>query len=268
MFVISIGTVFGLVSKKHHKPRHDEIERVVNETHSVIWKCKKHAECNPGLGLNVHCGTSIPFSMPIKCVPCVKGANFSETMDYSTCKSCRNCGKHEEKSGECTTEEDTTICLGTCQKGYYMDKITGGCHPCSDCCGQYEKYHEKQCEKSGLPSKTQCRQNNCHQPTKENPTTPDNDKPESLSHLEIGGIVVGIIGVLVIVVAVILFACYGWQQIKSTLKSLCCCCCHLLKSNAENTVCFEGSESQLQGSEYDPELATGKNGHHFPGEYC
>ena len=260
--IIYLGTAPGIVQKRQ-KSRRDEVERVINDTHSVIWKCSMLPKCPVGHGSTVLCGTSVPFSVKIKCVPCIKRVNFSDTHDYSTCKTCRNCGDHEEKSGECTPDLDTTTCLGTCHKRFYMDKITGSCHPCSDCCGKYEKYHEKQCENSGLPSKTQCRENNCHQPTKENPTTPDNDKPGSPSHSEIAGIVVGIISILVIVVAVILIARYGLQKIKSTLKSWCCCCCHL-----ENTICFDGSESQLQGSEYDPELATGKSGHHFQGEYC
>ena len=270
VFVIYLGAASGLVPKRQ-KPRYDEVEKVINETHSVIWKCSKLIKCPVGHGLTVCCGTSVPFSVKIKCVPCIRRVNFSDTHDFSTCKTCRNCGYREEKSGECTPEEDTTTCLGTCQKDYYMDEITGSCHPCSDCCGQYEKYHEKQCENSELPSKRQCRENNptCHQPTKTNPKRPDHDKPGSLSFSEIGGIVGGII-VLVIVVGVIFFACYGWQKIKSTLKHWWCCCCHLGGSNVENIMhsTANGSDSWQQFCDYDPELGTGNTGYHLTGEYC
>lgn len=236
-----------LVQGKRQKPRHDEIERVINNTHSVIWKCST-SECNPGSGLNVQCGTSIPISIPIRCVFCVKGVNYSDTQDYSTCKSCRNCGKHENKREECTTEEDKTECLGTCRKGFYMDKITGDCHPCSDCCGEADKHHEKQCEDSGFPPKQQCRQNNvkCHYPPDGDTVIPERQDPESQGHLqalEIAAIAISsTVFLVVIVIILVIWKYYSWQQFKSILKEWCCCCCNLMRSNAETTVNFHISD--------------------------
>ena len=239
-----------LVHGKRQKPRHDEIERVINNTHSVIWKCS-NSECHPGSGLTVFCGTSVPISVPIKCVFCVKGVNFSSSHDYSTCQSCRNCGKHENKTGECTPEEDTTKCLGTCHKGFYMDKITGDCHPCSDCCSSIEladKYHEKQCENSGLPIQYQCRMSNmkCH-PTKADKDRDDHDQEDDqqggLIPLEIAAIVIGsTIFIVIIALLFVFWKYYSWPQAKRILKACCCYCCRLLKSKSGNTVNFHISD--------------------------
>lgn len=229
---------------ERHKPRHDEIERVINVTHSVIWKCT-NSECHPGSGLNVQCGISIPISTPIICVPCVKGANYSNSQDYSTCKSCKNCGKHENKRGQCTGEEDTTECLGTCHKGFYMDKITHDCHPCSDCCDHLDKHHEKQCEDSGLPSQQQCRQTNlCHPSTDATPTKTYHqpERPRSLKTLEIAAIVFSITMAVFIIGFLVLWWRFGWEQVKSTFKSCCCYCCNLVWSTGGNAVDFNPSD--------------------------
>ena len=149
---------------KRQNPRSDQIERVLNKTHSILWDCR-HTECNPGNGLNVQCGTSVPFNKSIECVQCKPSITYSDTHDYSTCKICRKCKKHEEKIGYCSVEEDTTKCLGTCENDYYWENNT--CHPCSDCCGEknISEYHEKQCENSALPISRQCRKTVCEHPT-------------------------------------------------------------------------------------------------------
>lgn len=225
-------TASGLVSVngKRQKPRDDEIEIVINDTDSYPWKCS-NTECPPGSGLTVQCGTSISIHVQIKCVPCVKGVNYSNTHDHSTCKSCRNCTKNENKIGKCTLEEDTTECLGTCYKGFYMDNKTGKCHPCSDCCNNSEKiYHEEQCEDSGFPPNQQCRKSNitCLHSTKStisqlpNTGNPDNEQG-SQEALTIALIIIAIFLIL-IVFLVILLRCYGWQKVKSFLRKWCCCC--------------------------------------------
>lgn len=228
---------------KRQQPSHDEIERIVNDTHSIIWKCP---ECHPGSGLIVQCGTSISIDIPIKCVPCVKWVNYSNTQDHSTCKSCRNCAKHENKRGECTPEEDTTECLGTCHKGFYMDKITGECHPCSDCCNNVttKRHHEEQCEDSGLPRNQQCRKSNykCPHPTMTSPRLSDNqdDEPGSQGALTIALISIGVFLFLLIVLLLFIWRCYGWGQVKSFLTK--CCCCQLVLPAEGNSVDFRVSD--------------------------
>lgn len=236
------------VHGKHQQPRHDEIERVINDTDSVIWKCS-NTECSPGSGLNVQCGTSIPYTTLIKCVPCVKGVNHSSTQDHSTCKSCRNCGKHENKRGECTPEEDKTECLGTCHMGFYMDRITGDCHPCSDCCNIViaKKHHEKQCEDSGLPPNQQCRRSNikCPRPTKSVPENPDNEQGSQ------GALIIALIFIaiffVILIVFLVLWRRYGWEQVKSFLTKWCCCCCQLFLPTGRNTINFDVSDQSLEG---------------------
>lgn len=159
VFLSQVILVWGssLTSCKRQKPRPDEIEIVMNVTHSVIWKCSV-IECHPGSGMSIPCGTSVAFGMSINCVYCVKGVNYSDTSDYSQCKSCRNCSPHEKLSGNCTTTEDASSCLEICSKGFYWNNVTNACDQCSDCCGQPLKNHEKQCEDSGLPVTRQCRE--------------------------------------------------------------------------------------------------------------
>lgn len=148
-----------LTSCGRQKPRPDEIEIVMNVTHSVIWKC---LECHPGRGLSIPCGTSVAFGVSINCVNCVKGVNYSDTSDYSQCKSCRRCSPHQKLSGNCTTTEDASSCLKKCDKGFYWNNVKNACHQCSYCCGEQLTHHEKQCEDSGLPKTDQCRETQCY----------------------------------------------------------------------------------------------------------
>ena len=202
----------------------------------------------------MHCGTSISIDIPIKCVPCVKGVNHSSTQDYSTCKGCKNCAKHENKAGECTPEDDTTECLGTCHKGFYMDKITVDCHPCSNCCSivMAKKYHEQQCEDSGLPPNQHCRQSNikCPHPTEpvisQLPNNPD-DEQGIQEALTIALIIIAISLVIVLIVFLGLLRRYGCEQIKSFVTKWCCCRCQLVLPTAGNTVCFHASDHVFEG---------------------
>ena len=60
--------------------------------------------------MSIPCGTSVAFGVSINCVYCVKGVNYSDTSDYSQCKSCRRCSPHQKLSGNCTTTEDASSC--------------------------------------------------------------------------------------------------------------------------------------------------------------
>ncbi|CAH3023840.1 unnamed protein product [Porites evermanni] len=160
-----------VVSCKRQKPKHDEIERVINKTQSVIWKCSV-SECHPGSGLSFPCGVSIPFSESIECVYC----------------------------------------------GFYWNKITDSCDPCSDCCRQPLAHHEKQCEDSGLPVSHQCRQSHvqCQHPTGTFKTDgklfqPDDHKVNRLSSSSIAGIVVSCV-LLVVMIIVLGFVTHKWIQ--------------------------------------------------------
>ena len=162
VFLSQVILVWGssLTSCGRQKPRPDEIEIVMNVTHSVIWKC---LECHPGRGLSIPCGTSVAFGVSINCVYCVKGVNYSDTSDYSQCKSCRRCSPHQKLSGNCTTTEDASSCLKKCYKGFYWNNVKNACHQCSYCCGKQLTHHEKQCEDSGLPETDQCRETLLHE---------------------------------------------------------------------------------------------------------
>ena len=239
--------------QKHRKPGPDEIERVINATHSIFWKCTM-LQCPIGHGATVPCASSVSISTPIKCIPCIGGVNFSHSHDHTTCKSCQNCDKHEKKSGECTPESDTTKCLGTCHKGFYMDKISGGCHPCSDCCGQDKKHHEKQCENSNLPRSMQCRENNFDCPKQDTKNTTGKSKHKGgLKSSTIVGIVLGPVCFL-LVVGVIFFI-YRFRSGSDCLSS------------PTLDMSFHSSENHFQNSEFDPELGTGKREIHFAGKF-
>ena len=239
--------------QKRRKPGPDEIERVINATHSIFWKCTM-LQCPIGHGATVPCASSVSISTPIKCIPCIGGVNFSHSHDHTTCKSCQNCDKHEKKSGECTPESDTTKCLGKCHKGFYMDKISGGCHPCSDCCGQDKKHHEKQCENSNLPRSMQCRENNFDCPKQDTKNTTGKSKHKGgLKSSTIVGIVLGPVCFL-LVVGVIFFI-YRFRSGSDCLSS------------PTLDMSFHSSENHFQNSEFDPELGTGKREIHFAGKF-
>ncbi|XP_022783806.1 uncharacterized protein LOC111324498 isoform X2 [Stylophora pistillata] len=232
---------FGAI-ERHRKPGPDEIERVINVTHSSFWKCSM-LQCPTGHGSTVPCATSVSISTPIMCVPCIGGVNFSDIDDYTPCKSCRNCDKNEERSGECTLESDTTVCLGTCYKGFYMDKISGGCHKCSACCGHDEKHHEKQCENSGLSRSMQCRQNHIECPKKHTKNNTDMDQHKrGLTGPTIVGIVVGLVFSFVVGVCVIIWC--RRNRDSECMSSL--------------TVYFHSSDTHPHNSEYCRGLSTGQ----------
>ena len=228
------------VNCKRQKPRHDEIERVLNDTRSYIWKCSL-VECPPGYGLNVPCGSSIPFNVSIHCVLCDKGISYSDAHDFSQCKTCTNCDPHEERSGWCGLEKDTIKCLRTCHKGFYWDNLTDSCHPCSKCCNKNNTSHEKQCEGSGLPITHQCQQTNIICPTDPTDSLSGNNalgsqdqssmdlEQQTLSSLEIGAITIStillIIIILVITVLVWMWRKLGWQRTKTKLENCFCFCC-------------------------------------------
>ena len=289
--VIVAGYAFSPVNCKQQKPRYDEIERVINETHSVIWKCS--SECPPGRGLSVPCGISVPFSVVIDCVDCVRGFNYSNTHDYAQCKSCRNCpDENEETTGECTTTEDTIKCLETCHKGFYRETLTDSCRPCSDCCGEIYKHHETQCENSDLPITQQCRETNlkCQPPTKandgdsthqedqeENSTHPDDTQSGTLLWLKIVGILLICLIIVVVIILILMWKVLGFQEAKTILKNWCCCCCRsVANSSGENIFYFTDevfhehdveSASTRRESESYLEEATDKMGFLQSGDY-
>ena len=251
--VIVAGYAFSPVNCKRQKPRYDEIERVINETHSIIWKCS--SECPPGRGLSVPCGTSVPFSVVIDCVDCVRGFNYSNTHDYAQCKSCRNCpDENEETTGECTTTEDTTKCLGTCRKGFYREILTDSCRPCSNCCGESYKHHETQCENSDLPTTQQCRETKlkCQPPTNtsngnpthqaENSTHPDDTQSGTLLCLKIVGIVLICLIILVVVILILMWKVFGFREAKNILKNWCCHCCQSFANSSGGNIFYFAGE--------------------------
>lgn len=248
-----------LVNCERYKPRHDEIERVLNDTHSIIWKCSL-TECQPGLGYSVLCGTSVPISVSIECVPCVQGFNFSNRHDYSPCKTCMKCGDHELTSGHCTTEEDTTKCLGTCDKGFYWNDLTDSCHLCSVCCEGNITDHEKQCESSGLPLTHQCRQTGriCTHPSNSSQNSSledhkkelvheDHPKQQTLPSYLIVVIVILIVIVLVILILVVMWRCCGCQRVKTILTACFSCCRHCsANGTGGNTMYFNHNENDTE----------------------
>ena len=192
---------FGIfcVTCERHKPRHDEIEMVINKTHSKIWKCP---ECPFGHEPNVKCGASVNSSVHIQCVECVEGHTFSDSHGYEPCKNCHKCVENEERSGSCSKEEDTTKCLGTCRIGLYWESAS--CQPCSNCCGENYQ-HEKQCENAGVPTKQQCRQtvecqhaptNASHLDDKPRQEDQNDSQRKSLSTLEV--VALGIVSAVLI----------------------------------------------------------------------
>ena len=240
---------FGImcVSCEQHRPRDDDIGRVVNDTHSGTWKCP---ECPFGQEPSVKCGASVNISVHIQCVECVEGFTYSDSHGNAPCKICKKCAENEETSGQCSKEEDTTACLGTCRKGFYLEELTESCLPCGNCCG--ENYQlEKQCENAGLPTKHQCRQTvECQHPTNashlDNTQRQENqnDSPtNSLSVLEVVVMslfsAVLIMAILLLVALFVMWRLRGWQETKRILRGHFRSCCPSAILNDEVAVQFE-----------------------------
>ena len=152
--LLSLITLGSCEISRRHKPGEDEIERVVNDTHSVFWQCVDG--CPPGSGFSVKCGTSVSINISIECQECKLNVTYSDTYDNSPCKPCRRCKEHEKKKGVCTVNKDTTKCLRSCEKGFYWEN--NNCHRCTKCCkNNISLNHQKQCEDSDLPESHQCR---------------------------------------------------------------------------------------------------------------
>ena len=240
---------FGImcVSCEQHRPRHDDIGRVVNDTHSGTWKCP---ECPFGQEPSVKCGASVNISVHIQCVECVRGFTYSDSHGNAPCKICKKCAENEETSGQCSKEEDTTTCLGTCRKGFYLEELTESCQPCGNCCG--ENYQlEKQCENAGLPTKHQCRQTvECQHPTNasqlddmQRQENQNDSQTNSLSVLEVAVMcifsAVLIIAILLLVALFVMWRLRGWQETKRILRGHFCPCCPSAILNDEVAVQFE-----------------------------
>ena len=210
---------------RRRKPGDGEIERIVNETHSVFWQCPR---CNPGYGLSVECGTSVSFIVSIECKPCKPNLTYSETYDHSTCKPCRHCKEHENMTGFCSVDKkDTTKCLASCEKGFY--RTNNSCQPCSKCCkNNISLNHEKQCEDSGLPDSHQCQKNTEPICQEVSPKTENQDHfQDGNGKVNISTIIIitiiAIVIIFIVVITVMIWRRDGWQGFKTRIKYCLCC---------------------------------------------
>ncbi|XP_044181019.1 uncharacterized protein LOC114975737 isoform X2 [Acropora millepora] len=248
LYLITLGSC---EMSLHRKPGEDEIERVVNETHSIFWQCPS---CNPGDGLSVKCGTSVSIHVSIECKPCKPNVTYSDTDDYSTCKPCQHCKEHENMTGFCSVIKDTTKCFSSCVKGYYWtnnscqpcrhckehENMTGfcsadkdtikclpscekgyywtnnSCQPCSECCkNNISINHEKQCEDSGLPDNHQCQKT---EPICQN-VSPKEENQDGNGKVYIWIIIIIIIIIVIIIFIWVIWKRDGWQEFKARIRS-------------------------------------------------
>ena len=213
--------VFG----KRHKPGLDEIERVINETHSVIWGCPI---CYSGQGLSVKCGTSVPFNRSIECLLCEEGVTYSDTEGTGVCLPCRVCSENQLKTGVCSLEEDNTDCTG-CIEGYYKE-ITGDCHECSWCCIN-DSRDEYMPDCAGMPKNKRCRKQKHSDECVPQKTTVSTLAMKivgtKLSPAEIAGIAIGVVLMIIIIAIIIAVLCVLWREdlrreVQNFLRRICC----------------------------------------------
>jgi hypothetical protein len=117
----------------------------------ILWECPK---CEIGKGLSVECGGTYDIGTKIECPPCEKGITFSDKRDRGQCKECRKCQENENKIGECMPSKDTIECH--CKTGYYKDKLSRKCMPCSWCCYDTSDIYMSECNIPQVPRKRQC----------------------------------------------------------------------------------------------------------------
>ncbi|XP_029205354.2 tumor necrosis factor receptor superfamily member 16-like isoform X4 [Acropora millepora] len=105
---------------KCHHCRRQEIEtEPCTPTHNIICTCApgyyfnseilfcfKCRLCGPGRGVIKNC----TFNSDTVCAPCEKGKTYSDIRDFSSCKSCTNCGGNLLK--KCTRKNDTVCGRG------------------------------------------------------------------------------------------------------------------------------------------------------------
>ena len=215
----SLITLGSCEISRRRKPKEDEIERVVNETHSVFWQCVDG--CPPGSGFSVKCGTSVSINISIECQECKLNVTYSNTYDNSPCKPCRRCKEHEKKEGVCTVNKDTTTCLGSCEKGFYWEN--NNCHRCTKCCkNNISLDHQKQCEDSDLPESHQCRriETVCQEdlPKEKQDNDQDNSR-EGNGKTNVLLIIIIIIVPLAIIIIIIAITVLIWKNFKAKNKS-------------------------------------------------
>ena len=219
-FTLLLSMIQGVFGKRH-KPGFDEIERVINDTHSVIWGCPI---CYSGQGLSVKCGTSVPFNRSIECLLCEEGVTYSDTEGTGVCLPCRVCSENQLKTGVCSLEVDSIDCAG-CIEGYYKE-ITGDCHECSWCCVN-DSRDEYMPDCVGLLKNKRCRKQKHSDECVPQETTVSTLAivGTKLTPAEIAGIA---IGVLVIIIAIIIAVlCVLWRkdlrrEVQNFLRRICC----------------------------------------------
>ena len=210
---------------RRREPQESEIERVVNETHSVFWQCL--GGCPPGNGFSVKCGTSVSINKSIECKECTPNVTYSDTDDYSTCKPCRRCKDHEKRTGLCSVDKDTTKCLGSCEKGFYWENDSSGCQRCTECCkNNISLNHEKTCEDSGLPESHQCRKIDtiCQDDSpKEKGDYPQDGNGKTNDVIIIIIIIIIVLVTIFIIITIInivmIWKIVGWKEFKAKIKS-------------------------------------------------
>lgn len=86
-------------------------------------------------------------------MPCVNGANFSDSFGTGQCQPCGVCaGEHEEVLNKCTRENNVKC---DCKAGFYRNKTNDKCLPCSSCpsCLRDKDIFSK-CQKDGGEQQT------------------------------------------------------------------------------------------------------------------
>lgn len=116
------------------------------ESESGGLTCVKCPACPPKFGLYPQCGVKIKQSeLNIGCQRCKLGETYSAHNDIGSCQPCSACSVHQTVVKNCTLTNDSQ-CNDTCAKGFYYEKMSGDCQPCSWCCPDGSNEVEKQCK--------------------------------------------------------------------------------------------------------------------------
>ena len=186
--------------------------------------CSEYGPCPEGHGWSVVCDTTVTNETSIECLECVEGKSFSPTYDHSQCQDCQSisCLMHEKVAGKCTTEKDSTVCMGVCKKGFFMNSNKTRCLPCSTC--QSGNTVIKKCLLDGMPRDMQCRPQGSL--AKENCTV---DEFGVIGHPASFGVLVAVVAVslLVIVICTCIY-CRRSQQQSGTVVLYCFLEYHIL----------------------------------------
>ena len=132
-----------------------QVDQLVVELPDGNFTCVNCPKCPPGFGTIVPCGGTAPYNVSVPCEPCMPG-RYSDSLSSESCKICSQCLPDEAVMAKCTNISNTQCSCKPCPKGYYRNKTTSKCLPCSGCCLDGKDEFVPECVSQKVPRTQTC----------------------------------------------------------------------------------------------------------------